>query len=165
MLRRLTFFALLTFAVVTTASAQSPPSMPGMPSMPAGMVMLTPDEMKWGDGPAALPPGVKIAMLEGNPAQPGAFAYRLKFPANYKVPAHTHPADEHVTVISGTFYAGHGTKLSEAESKAFPPGGFFIATAKTPHFAWSKEETVVQVHGVGPSGITYVDPADDPRKK
>src|SRR5439155_145253 len=89
----------------STASAQSP-SMPGMPSMPAGMVMLTPDEMKWGDGPAALPPGVKIAMLEGNPAQPGAFAYRLKFPANYKVPAHTHPADEHVTVISGTFYAG-----------------------------------------------------------
>jgi len=104
-------------------------------------------------------------MLEGNPAQPGAFAYRLKFPANYKVPAHTHPADEHVTVISGTFYAGHGSKLSEAESKAFPPGGFFIASAKTPHFAWSKEETVVQVHGFGPSGITYVDPADDPRKK
>jgi len=106
-----------------------------------------------------------MAMLEGNPGQPGPFTLRYKFPANYKVPAHWHPADEHVTVISGTFYAGHGSKLSEAESKAFPPGGFFIATAKTPHFAWSKEETVVQVHGVGPSGITYIDPADDPRKK
>ena len=164
MLRRLTFFALLTFAVVTTASAQSP-SMPGMPSMPPGMVMLTPDEMKWTDGPPALPAGLKMALLEGNPGQPGPFTLRYKFPPNYKVPAHTHPADEHVTVISGTFYAGHGSKLSEAESKAFPPGGFFIASAKTPHFAWSKEETVVQVHGFGPSGITYVDPADDPRKK
>ena len=70
-----------------------------------------------------------------------------------------------MTVISGMFYAGHGNKLSEAESKAFPPGGFFIATAKMPHFAWSKEETVIQVHGVGPTGITYIDPADDPRMK
>src|SRR5213593_4278929 len=91
MLRRLTFFALLTFAVVTTASAQSPPSMPGMPSMPAGMVMLTPDEMKWGDGPAALPPGLKMVLLEGNPGQPGPFTLRYKFPPPKKL----HPRVAH----------------------------------------------------------------------
>ena len=100
MLRRVTLFAFIVFALVTTASAQSPT----MPGMPAGMVMLTPDEMKWTDGPPAMPAGLKITMLEGNPGQPGPFTLRYKFPANYKVPAHTHPADEHVTVISGTFY-------------------------------------------------------------
>ena len=94
-----------------------------------------------------------IAASAQSPSMPGMASMPTGM-VMLKVPAHWHPADEHVTVISGMFYAGHGNKLSEAESKAFPPGGFFIATAKMPHFAWSKEETVIQVH-----------PADDPRMK
>ena len=149
----------IVFLVTTTAvSAQSP-------APHTGHVMVTPNDLKWMDGPPTLPPGVKVALFEGNPAAAGPYTLRFQFPANYKVPAHWHPIDEHVTVISGTFYAGMGNKLSEAESKAFPAGSFVMMPAKTPHFAWTKEETVIQLHGVGPGGITYVDPADDPRQK
>ena len=93
------------------------------------------------------------------------FTFRLKLPADYKIPAHWHPAIEHVTVISGTFNMGTGDKLDATKTKALSAGSVAIMPPKTNHFAWTKEETVVQVHGVGPWGITYVDPADDPRKK
>jgi quercetin dioxygenase-like cupin family protein len=93
------------------------------------------------------------------------FTFRLKLPADYKIPAHWHPAIEHVTVISGTFHMGTGDKLDMAKTKALSAGSVAIMQPKTNHFGWTKDETVVQVHGVGPWGITYVDPADDPRKK
>ena len=95
----------------------------------------------------------------------GPVTFRLKFPAGYKVPAHWHPAVEHVTVMSGTLNMGTGDKLDESKTMALPVGSVAIMQPKTPHFAWTKEETVVQVHGLGPWGVTYVNPADDPRKK
>ena len=93
------------------------------------------------------------------------FIIRLKFPANYKVPAHWHPAIEHVTVLSGTLNMGIGDKLDEAKSMPVPTGGVMIIQPKTNHYGWTQEEVVVQVHGVGPWGVTYVNEADDPRKK
>jgi len=90
---------------------------------------------------------------------------RIKFPANYKLPAHTHPVIEHVTVLSGTFHMGAGDKLDTVKTKALTVGGFAIMQPGTPHFAWTAEDTIVQVHSVGPWGVTYVHPADDPRKK
>lgn len=158
MLRSLSLITLLLLVMAAAAAAQSP-------TMPTSTIMVTPDQVKWMEGPPAFPPGVKIAMLEGSMAQAGPYALRLLLPANYKVPAHFHPNMEHVTVISGTFYFGLGNKLSEAEGKPFPPGSFVAVPANTPHFAWAKEETVVQVHSTGPGGITYVDPSDDPRMK
>ena len=79
--------------------------------------------------------------------------------------AHSHPAIEHVTVISGTFNVGMGDKLDPSKSQAIPAGGVAIMQPKMNHFAWTKEETILQVHGVGPWGVNYVNPADDPRKK
>src|SRR5215470_1345863 len=96
----------LVALVASTASAQSP-------AAPAGAILVTPDQLKWMDGPPYLPAGLKVAVLEGNMSQAGPYTVRLMFPANSKVAAHFHPNDEHVTVISGTFYAGLGTKLSE----------------------------------------------------
>jgi hypothetical protein len=93
------------------------------------------------------------------------FTFRVKLPADYKIPAHWHPAIAHVTVISRTFHMGIGDKLDPTKTKALSGGSVAIMQPKTNHFGWTKEETVVQVHGVGPWGITYVDPADDPRKK
>ena len=165
MVRSASVLTLVILVAATAVSAQSPPSMPGMPSMPAGPIMVTPDQIKWMDGPPSFAPGLKMAMLQGNMAQAGPYAVRLQFPANYKVPAHFHPNMEHVTVISGTFYFGLGNKLNEAEGKPYPPGSFVAVPPNTPHFAYAKEETVVQVHSTGPGGLTYVDPADDPRKK
>jgi quercetin dioxygenase-like cupin family protein len=127
-------------------------------------VMIEPKDLKWADVPT-LPPGAKVAVIEGPPNEAVPFMMRLKFPANYKVPAHSHPAIEHLTVLSGTFNMGIGDKLDVTKTKALPVGGVMIIQPKTPHFAWTKEEVVVQVHGVGPWGVIYVDPADDPRNK
>jgi uncharacterized RmlC-like cupin family protein len=93
------------------------------------------------------------------------FTVRLRFPANYKIPAHWHPAVERVTVLSGTFHMGVGDKLDPQNATPLIPGSIAIIQPKTNHFAWTKEETVVQLNGVGPWGITYVNPKDDPRTK
>jgi quercetin dioxygenase-like cupin family protein len=127
-------------------------------------IMVTPADLKWQDVPS-LPPGAKMAVIEGPPNEAVPFTFRLKFPADYKIPAHSHPAIEHVTVISGSFHMGTGDKLDPAKTKALPPGSVAIMQAKTNHFGWTKDETIVQVHGIGPWGLTYVNPADDPRKK
>lgn len=127
-------------------------------------MMVTPNDLKWADS-SSLPQGAKIAVIEGPMDQATPFTFRLKLPADYKIPAHWHPAIEHVTVISGTINMGTGDKLDATKTKALSAGSVAIMPPKTNHFVWTKEETVVQVHGVGPWGITYVDPADDPRKK
>lgn len=126
--------------------------------------MITPGDLKWNDV-ASLPPGAKIAVLEGRLNEAEPFTFRLKFPANYKIPAHWHPAVERVTVLSGTFYMGLGDKLDMQKSEALSPGSMMIMQPKTNHFAWTQEEVMVQLNGVGPWGITYINPADDPRKQ
>lgn len=127
-------------------------------------LMVVPDELKWTDV-GSLPPGAKLAVIEGplNEAKP--FTFRLKLPANYQIPAHFHSAIEHVTVISGTFNMGAGDKLDTKATRALTAGSAAIMQPGTRHYAWNADETIVQVHGVGPWTITYVNPADDPRKK
>jgi hypothetical protein len=129
-----------------------------------GHIMVLPSELKWTDVPS-LPPGAKIATIEGSMSQAGPFTVRLKFPANYQIPAHSHPAIERVTVLSGTFHMGSGDKLDKSRTHTLPPGGIMIIPAKSTHFAWTAEETIVQLNGTGPWGVEYVNPADDPRKK
>ena len=133
-------------------------------AMTSDHMMVTPDEFKWVDIPS-LPPGAKLAVIEGPLNQAGPVTFRLRLPANYQIPAHWHPAIEHVTVISGTFNMGAGDKLDRAKTKALTAGSVAIMQPKTTHFAWNQEETVVQVHGMGPWGVTYVNQADDPRKQ
>jgi quercetin dioxygenase-like cupin family protein len=127
-------------------------------------LMVAPADLKWADVPS-LPPGAKIAVIEGplNEAKP--FTMRLRFPAGYQIPAHYHGAIEHVTVLSGTFHMGLGDKLDTKATRPVGAGGVAIMQPGIRHFAWAEGETVVQVHGVGPWTITYVNPADDPRKK
>ena len=91
--------------------------------------------------------------------------FRIKAPDNYRIPPHTHPKMERVTVISGTFNMGVGDKLDRSLTKALSAGSVAIMQPRTNHFAWTDQETVVQVHGVGPWAINYVNPEDDPRKK
>ena len=132
---------------------------------PADPIMsVVPADLKWEDA-KAIPPGAKHAVIEGPANEAVPYTVRVKFPADYKVPAHWHPAVERVTVLSGTFNFGTGDKLDTEKTKAFTAGSTVIIQPKTNHFAWTSEETVIQLHGVGPQGINYVDPADDPRKK
>lgn len=130
----------------------------------SGHIMMTPQDLNWTDV-GSLPPGAKLAVIEGPLTEAVPFIIRLKMPANYDIPAHWHPAIEHVTVISGTFYMGLGDKLDAAKAKPLSTGSVAIMQPGTRHFALTKEETIVQVHGVGPWAINYVNPADDPRKK
>ncbi len=123
-----------------------------------------PTQIQWQDGPPSLPPGAKLAVLEGDPAKDGFFTMRVKVPDGYKIPPHIHPKVEHVTVISGTFNFGMGEKFDQAATKEMPAGTFGFWPAGMKHFAWARGETVIQLHGIGPWSIEYLDPADDPRK-
>lgn len=152
------------FLVVIAALSLGAFAMPASASDAPGHVMMTADQLKWSDI-SSLPPGAKVAMIEGPLDQAKPFTIRLKFPANYKIPAHWHPAIEHVTVLSGTFNLGMGDKWDESKMQALPVGSVAIMQPRTTHFAMTKVPTEVQLHGVGPWGITYVNPADDPRKK
>ena len=128
-------------------------------------IMITPADVQWGPGSPALPPGSQSFLMAGNPAKPGPFTLRAKFPADYKVPPHFHPDTETVTVLSGTFYASTGDSFDPAKGKAMSAGSFVALPGKMPHFAYTKEETIIQVTAMGPWTLTYVNAADDPRNK
>lgn len=127
-------------------------------------IMLNEKELNWKVGPASLPPGSKIAVLEGDMSQAGPFTVRLQLPSHYKISPHFHPAVEHVTVIDGSFYMGTGNVYNEAAATQIKKGGFAVMPVGYAHFAFTKGTTIIQLHGVGPWGITYVNEADDPRK-
>lgn len=127
--------------------------------------VVSADELKWGPAPASLPPGAQAAILLGSPAKDGPFVIRLKFPSGYTVPPHRHSKDEFVTVMSGKFAAAHGERVDRASLKYLPSGSFIHLPAGMPHYAVAEVESVVQINGVGPFDVMYVDPSDDPRKK
>ena len=129
-------------------------------------IMARSEEMKWEPCTPALPRGPQCTALEGDRmADNVPFTYRLKLPAGYRIPAHIHPGDGHLTVIVGTLNIGFGDKFDINATKPMPAGSFIVIPRGAPHFYWVKDETIVQSHGIGPWGVTYVNPADDPRKK
>ena len=127
-------------------------------------VMVLSDQLKWGAGPPSLPKGGQLAVISGDPSKEGLYVIRLKVPAGYKVPAHQHPQDENVTVISGQLKFGMGDKADESNTTALKTGAFVKASKGMTHFVFAPEETIIQIHGMGPQGISYVNAADDPRK-
>jgi quercetin dioxygenase-like cupin family protein len=123
------------------------------------------DSIQWGGAPASLPPGAQAAVLLGHPTKEGPFVLRLKFPAGFTVPPHRHSKDELVTVISGKFMIASGETLNPTAFHTLPTASFVHLPAGMPHFARADGETVVQINGMGPFDVTYINPADDPRKK
>lgn len=121
-------------------------------------------ELTWRDGPPSLPRGAKIAILEGDPAKAGPFTFRLRFPSGYRVPPHFHPVVEHITVVSGALGIGQGERWDDSKLVRLDAGDFMHMPPGTRHFGLATGETEVQLHSMGPWGITYVNPADDPRK-
>ena len=120
-------------------------------------------EAKWGPAPPMLPAGAQIAVLSGDPGKPAPYAVRLKFPAGYNVPAHSHPTDENVVVTSGALHIGMGDKLAKGMGTALPVGGYALMPANMNHFAYTTGPTTIVLYGVGPVEFKYVNPADDPR--
>ncbi|HET6467132.1 MAG TPA: cupin domain-containing protein [Geminicoccaceae bacterium] len=126
--------------------------------------IFLPQEIEWGPAPASVPPGAEAVVLYGDPGEEGAFALRLKLPADYVIPPHTHPKPEVVTVISGTFALGMGETADRASAETLPAGSFFALPPGMVHHVFADEETVIQINTIGPWSLSYVDPADDPRQ-
>jgi len=151
---------LLLFAIVlgaTNSSAQ------GLPNKAFGAIYQ--EDIKWLPF-AAFPPQARLAVLVGDPTQPGFYVTRVKVPAGVKLMPHIHPEDRIYTVISGVFYIGLGTKFDASNLKAYPPGSVVVLPGNTPHFHWAKSgEYVTQITAYGPLGMKYINPADDPRNE
>lgn len=147
--------AILFASFVTAAAIAQTPS----------HVMENAAAAKWGPAPPMLPPGAQIAVLAGDPTKAVPFTVRLKFPANYEVPAHSHPGDENVVVVSGDLFMGMGNKLDKKAASRLSAGGFALMPAHSNHFAFTRAATTILLYGQGPVDFKYVNPSDDPRAK
>jgi hypothetical protein len=126
-------------------------------------VFINTDEIKWGDAPPDLPKGGQLAVLHGDPSMKGPFTIRFKMPDGYKIPPHWHTQDEQLTAVSGTLMLHMGDTM-DAPAHDLAPGAYHFLPGKMHHAAEAKGETVVQIHGMGPFDIHYLNPADHPKK-
>jgi quercetin dioxygenase-like cupin family protein len=165
-------FATAAVVVAATAgavTAQAPkPSAPADASHPAGSphhVTIAAADIKWGPAPPSLPPGAQMAVLSGDPSKAESFVIRAKFPDGYRVQPHFHPTDENIVVLSGSFSVGMGDTFNESGMTSMAPGAYALMPKTLHHYAMAKGETIIQLHGMGPFQVTYVNPSDDPRTK
>lgn len=166
MLRVATSVVLFAAVLVIGAGAQAQEPTNAAAAVLTSHIMVTPADIKWGECSAALPPGAKCAVIEGDPKAANVlFAFRLKMPDRFRIAPHFHPADEHLTVISGTFNIGLGDKVDSTATRPMTAGSFMVMPKGKHHFAWTTGETILQVYAIGPWGLIYVNPADDPRKR
>jgi quercetin dioxygenase-like cupin family protein len=148
--------ALLAVALVCISDgnlAQTPPAT-------RQHTVVSADGIQW----KPLRPGAEIAVISGDPDKSGSpFVMRFRYRGKARIPPHWHPVDEHLTVLSGTFRLGMGSKGDEAGTTVLTAGAYAFVEAKMAHYAWAEGDTTIQVHGVGPFAINYVNPADDPK--
>jgi hypothetical protein len=170
MRRRNSFFCVAAFVTITSLSLAQAGSQKNKVEAPApstggGHHVVTPDKVEW-THPPFVPHGASLAVIAGDPSKAGdLYTIRIKSIAGLKVPPHWHPEDEHLTVVKGTFMIAVGEKYDQTALHAMPVGSYCVMPKEMRHFAFSKGETIVQVHGVGPFKINYVNPADDPQNK
>ena len=137
---------------------------PAMAAASGDAIILAPEKMTWTDAPQ-FGAGAKLAVLAGNPAESGPYVVRLQLPAGSAVPAHTHSDAENVTVISGKLDLGLGETPDKAKAQQLGPGAYFLMPAHTPHYAWTTAETVVQIHGMGPSETQMLEASGTSQQK
>jgi hypothetical protein len=115
---------------------------------------------------AAFPPSVRLAVVVGQPSEPGPYVIRVRVPRGVKLMPHKHPEDRVYTVVSGVFYIGLGDGFDADKLEAYPPGAVIVLPGCTPHFHWAKSgEYITQVSAIGPLGLEYISPKDDPRNQ
>jgi quercetin dioxygenase-like cupin family protein len=149
----------ITFAAILVGGSS------GLYAQSHTQLLQMPQEAQWGPAPPMLPAGAQIAVLSGDPTNAVPYSVRLKFPANYAIPAHSHPTDENVVVVSGAVTFGMGDKLDKkaATNKTLGVGGYALASAGMNHFSYTTQESTIVLFGMGPVEFKYVNPADDPR--
>lgn len=140
-------FAVIIFVFPITVFAQT---------ITSDTIRIHAKDLHWKDAHAPFPSGAKIVSMEGSSKQDGLFTIRVEFPANYILPAHFHPKDERVTVISGSVYIGFGEVADTAKGTEFKAGDFYINPAQSQHFVYTKNEgAILQLNCEGPWGLTY----------
>jgi quercetin dioxygenase-like cupin family protein len=132
------------------------------PAIHAQDIAFTPKDLKWTKNPAT---GSEIAVVTGNPREPAPFTLRVRYPAGLKAMPHSHPADVHVTVISGTLRYAEGRTFDDKKLKDYPAGSFFVIRANVPHYEMAVKPMQFQAQGTGPMAFHFVDPKDDPKQK
>ena len=126
---------------------------------------ILPEDMDWKPF-AAFPASARLAVVVGQPSEPGPYVIRVKMPSGVKLMPHRHPEDRIYTIMSGVFYIGLGDEFDADELQAYPPGSVIVLPGNTSHFHWAKSgEYVAQVTAIGPLGLEYVNPSDDPRER
>ena len=124
---------------------------------------VLPEDVDWKPFPS-FPPSARLAVVVGDPTKPAMYTIRVKLPSGVKLMPHRHPEDRVYTVISGVFYIGRGEHFDAEKLHAYTPGTVIVLPGDTPHFHWARSgEYVTQVSAIGPLGLEYLDPADDPR--
>lgn len=145
-------------AIVIVAALADPAFAQGSPSKTETMTATPAASIKWGDiNVPGFDPGLKIAVLAGNPDATGPYTLRLSFPAGYRFPPHWHPNAENLTVVSGTFQLAMGERVDNSQLKTYGVGDYLFIPAKHPHFGGVKGATVIQLHGDGPFTINLVE--------
>jgi quercetin dioxygenase-like cupin family protein len=123
------------------------------------------EDVDWKPFPS-FPPSARLAVVVGQPTEPGPYVIRVKVPAGVKLMPHRHPEDRVYTVISGVFYIGVGERFDGEKLEAYPPGAVIVLPGGTPHFHWARSgEYITQVTAIGPLGLQYLNPDDDPRNQ
>jgi hypothetical protein len=126
---------------------------------------VLPEDVDWQPF-AAFPPSARLAILVGQPSEPGQYTIRVKVPGGVKLMPHRHREDRTYTVISGIFYIGLGDEFDASKLHAYPPGSVIVLPGNTSHFHWAQSgEYITQVTAIGPLGLEYIDENDDPRAR
>lgn len=148
---KISILASIALAGIASVSfAQDPAPAPVKNS---NIIMMSGDTLAWQDFKEL--PGVKMAVLYGDPKKKGPFTVRLKLPAKYKVMAHHHMFLEQDTVINGVINVGEGKKFDETKGTKLSPGSFVAFPSHVAHYFWTDKESVIQISSTGPWGVKY----------
>ena len=124
-----------------------------------------PEDVDWEPFPA-FPASARLAVVVGQPSESAPYVVRVKLPSGVKLMPHLHHEDRVYTVMSGVFYIGLGEQFDDGKLQAYPPGAVIVLPSGTAHFHWAKSgEYVTQVTAIGPLGLEYLQPSDDPRRQ
>ncbi|HET9822713.1 MAG TPA: cupin domain-containing protein [Burkholderiaceae bacterium] len=129
-----------------------------------GQLLVRAKSIRWSAAPPGLPAGAKAALLQGTPQASGRYVIRLQLPANYRIPLHSHSRDMDVTVVSGTLFVANSQTLDKKKAFAIKPGDYYHLPAQAAQFVFTKDVTVLEIHGDGPYDLKYANAADDPLK-
>lgn len=137
-------------ALLLAACGSQPQSAPR-----STVIQLDTQEVVYRPGPTTMPPGVELAVLEGNPAQAGLFTVRLRVPAGFVLEPHTHPQDERVTVIEGTVVVGFGPVLQPEKARTLGAGAYYLNPPGVVHYVLSPQGATIQITGQGPWRVDF----------